>query len=97
MTLVVVLLLGLGAVLVVSAIETDPTTGKSVSVIQTAQDIWANNVNFAQPSVGIGNSGATGPGHNPGPGLGGAGGAFADTLAHRASLVREHVRFHYGA
>lgn len=50
MTLVVVLLLGLGAVLIVSAIETDPTTGKSVSVLQTVQQIWNDQIDFGQPA-----------------------------------------------
>ena len=58
MTLVVVLLLGLGSVLFISAIETDPTTGKSVSVIATIQQIWNNDVNFSQPA-GPGGGGGT--------------------------------------
>lgn len=51
MTLVVVLLFGLGSVLIISAIQTDPATGKSTSVIQTAQAIWADKVNFSQPAT----------------------------------------------
>ena len=54
----VVLLLGLGSVLVISAIETDPTTGKSISVIATIQQIWDNNINFSQPA-GPGGGGGT--------------------------------------
>jgi hypothetical protein len=50
MTLVVVLLLGLAAVLIVSAIETDPTTMKSVSVLGTIQQIWTDQVDFSQPA-----------------------------------------------
>lgn len=62
MTLVVVLLFGLGTVLIISAIETDPKTGKSVSVLQTIQDVWNNKVDFSQggpPAQGGG--GSTGP------------------------------------
>ena len=51
MTLVVVLLFGFGALLVISSIETDPTTGKSVSVLQTIGDVWNNRVDFSQPSA----------------------------------------------
>lgn len=51
MTLVVVLLFGFGALLVISAIETDPTTGKSVSVLQTIGDVWNNRVDFSQPGT----------------------------------------------
>ena len=58
MTLVVVLLLGLGSVLVISAIETDPTTKKSISVMTTIQQLWDNNVNFSQPA-GPGGGGGT--------------------------------------
>ena len=49
MTLVVVLMFGLGFVLIASAIETDPKTGKSVSITQTVSDIWNDNVDFSQP------------------------------------------------
>lgn len=59
MTLIVVLLFGLGSVLIVSAIETDPKTGKSVSVLQTIADVWNNRVDFSQPAAsgGGGSSG----------------------------------------
>lgn len=57
MTLVVVLMFGLGSVLVISAIETDPTTGKSVSVVQTIQDVWNNRVDFSQPSTSAATNG----------------------------------------
>ncbi len=58
MTLIVVLLWGLGAVLVISAIETDPKTGKSVSVLQTISDVWNNRLDFSQPAAaGGGGSG----------------------------------------
>lgn len=49
MTLLVVLMLGLGAVLIVSAFETDPGTGHSVPVLQTIADVWNNTVDFSQP------------------------------------------------
>ena len=51
MTLVVVLWFGLGVVLIVSAIETDPATGKSVSVLKTISDIWNDRVDFTQPAT----------------------------------------------
>ena len=84
MTLVVVLLLGLGSVLFISAIETDPTTGKSVSVIATIQQIWNNDVNFSQPA---------------GPGGGGGGTAktymaatVPATLTYQQALVQSHMQ-----
>lgn len=51
LTLVVVLLFGLGTVLIVSAIETDPTTGKSRSVTGTIADVWNNSLDFGQGIV----------------------------------------------
>ena len=80
MTLVVVLLLGLGSVLFISAIETDPTTGKSVSVPQTVQQLWNSQVNFSQP---------------PGPSSSGGGGGktyLADTLTYQQALVQSHMQ-----
>lgn len=65
MTLVVVLLLGLGAVLIVSAIETDPTTGKSVSVVKTIAEIWNDQVDFSQPAGPPAQSGNNGGGTVP--------------------------------
>lgn len=65
MTLVVVLLFGLGTVLILSAIETDPKTGKSVSVIQVIQDVWNNKVDFSQP----GSSSSDSSGSSSGGGL----------------------------
>lgn len=50
MTLLVVLMWGAGAILIVSAIETDPSTGQSVSVLQTVSDIWNDKVDFHQPA-----------------------------------------------
>lgn len=58
MTLVAILLFGLGAVLVMSAIETDKTTGKSVSVLQTISDVWNDRLDFSQPGQ-TGGSAAT--------------------------------------
>lgn len=49
MTLVALLLFGLGAVLIMSAIETDKTTGKSVSVLQTIVGVWNDKLDFSQP------------------------------------------------
>lgn len=66
MTLVVVLLFGLGSVLVISAIETDPTTGKSVSVLQTIQDVWNNKVDFSQPATTPGGGAAANGGGSAG-------------------------------
>jgi len=54
MTLLVVIILGAGMVLIASAIETDKTTGKSVSIIQTIKDIWNGGVDFSQPSMSQG-------------------------------------------
>jgi hypothetical protein len=54
MTTVVILLLGLGSVLIVSAIESNPD-GSDVSVIQTVKDVWDDTLNFQQgntPSAG---------------------------------------------
>lgn len=48
MTLFVVLLFGLGTVLIVSGYETDPATGKSVSIWNTVQLIWAGEITFAE-------------------------------------------------
>lgn len=50
MTTIVILLLGLGAVLLISSLETDPATGQSVSVLNTISDIWNDRVNFSQGS-----------------------------------------------
>ncbi len=52
MTLVVVLLFGLGSVLILSAIETDPATGKSVSVLLTIANVWNNKLDVSQPASG---------------------------------------------
>ncbi len=60
MTLIVVLLWGLGAVLIISAIETDPKTGKSVSVLQTISDVWNNRLDFSQPAAAGGGGSAGG-------------------------------------
>ena len=110
MTLLVVLLLGLGGVLVVSAIETDPGTGKSVSIMGTLGDIWNNTLDFSQPAMSQGFAGV--PAHREpepigtvnrppaSPGVGGALPAAASatdqSLAHRQSLVREWTRHTYG-
>lgn len=74
MTLLVVLMFGFGAVLIISAIETDPKTGKSVSITQTINDIWNNTVDFSQPAESGGNAGG-GQTANSGGG-GGGGGSF---------------------
>src|SRR5215471_2354771 len=69
MTLLVVLMWGFGTVLIISAMETDPATGHSVSVLQTIQDIWQNKLSFPSgESVDTG-----GPGHSPGAGRGATG------------------------
>jgi hypothetical protein len=60
LTLVVVLLFGLGSVLVMSAIETDPATGKSVSVLQTIANVWNNQLDFSQPASSGGGGGGGG-------------------------------------
>jgi hypothetical protein len=60
-TLVVVLLFGLGSVLIISAIQTDPATGKSTSVLATIQDVWNNKLDFTQPtSAPAANGGGSG-------------------------------------
>lgn len=60
MTLVVVLMFGLGGVLIASAVETDPKTGKSVSITQTISDIWNDKVDFSQPGGAASNGGGAG-------------------------------------
>lgn len=47
MTTLVILLLGLGAVLISSSLESNPD-GSDVSVLQTISDIWNDKVNFSQ-------------------------------------------------
>jgi hypothetical protein len=47
MTTVVILLLGLGAVLITSSIESTPN-GSDVSLLQTISDIWNDQVNVQQ-------------------------------------------------
>ena len=59
MTTVVILILGFGAILIISALETDPSTGNSVSVLQTISDVWNNKVSFAQPSSSTPGSAST--------------------------------------
>lgn len=62
MTTVVILLIGLGAVLLVSAFESNPD-GSDVSVIQAVTDIWNNNLNFSQTKpTGTGPSATVGTG-----------------------------------
>ena len=80
MTLVVVLLLGLGSVLFISAIETDPTTGKSVSVIATIQQIWSDQVDFGQPQ-GPGGGGGTAKTY-----------LVADVPTYQQALVQSHMQ-----
>lgn len=106
MTLVVVLLLGAGFVLIISAIETDPTTGRSVSVTKTISDIWNDRVSFQQPAVSTANpgssssssSGGTGqlPGTLPGGTLPGStilpGGTFLGGSAPAANLTGDAYR-----
>lgn len=40
MTTVIILMYGAGAILIISAISTDPTTGNSPSIIGTLLEIW---------------------------------------------------------
>ena len=47
MTTVVILILGGAAVLILSALESNPD-GSDVSVIQTVKDVWDDKLNFAQ-------------------------------------------------
>lgn len=103
MTTVVILMMGFGAILIISAIETDPTTGADVSVLQTFRDVWDNRLDFSQPS-----SGPSSPASGGGGGGGGGGsngglaqghlaplGTAAPSLAFRNDLVRHDVRYRY--
>lgn len=104
MTTVVILMIGFGAILIISAIETDPATGKDVSVTQTFRDVWDNQLDFSQPTPPPSSSGAAGstggqsgqssaitqPGILPG-------GTGAPSLGFRSDLVRHDVRYRYGA
>lgn len=103
MTLLVVLMLGAGVVLIVSSIQTDPTTGKSVSVLQTISNIWNNKLTGSQAGFAAGANAAAAlstanpnnPPNNP-PNTGGKGGATATGMgggdlsadAYRAAIVR---------
>lgn len=49
MTLIVLLLLGGGAVFILSAFTTDPATGHSESVVKTIADVWSDRVLVASP------------------------------------------------
>ena len=103
MTTVVILMMGFGAILIISAIETDPNTGNSVSVLQTISDVWNNRVSFTQPSMTTG-----GP---PASGGGGSSGGFGSRLppqpvtplgtaaqydAFRRDTVRHYIGRVYG-
>ena len=47
MTTVIILILGGAAVLIISAVESNPD-GSDVSIIQAVKDIWNDNLNFQQ-------------------------------------------------
>ena len=102
MTTVVILMIGFGAILIISAIETDPTTGKSVNVLQTMVDVWQDNLDFSQPTPPPSSGAASGKSGQPGqssaitqPGIL-PGGTAAPSLAFRSDLVRHDVRYRYG-
>lgn len=66
MTLLVVLLLGGGAVMILSALESNPD-GTDVSVLQTIKDIWNDNLSFKNQKItqGPNTSGGSSPSYNP--------------------------------
>lgn len=86
MTLLIVLMFGLGTVLIVSAIETDPATGNSISVLQTMQDVWNNDL----PSTG-GSGTQTPPGHGQQPQFGNMGGSAAYDR-YRSAVVQAYLQ-----
>jgi hypothetical protein len=108
MTLLVVLFLGAGAILVASAIESDPKTGENVSILKTLSGIWNNTADFSQPAQTQGNlspasngAGSTGSFGTPlATSAGGPGGTVnfvgsggaAGNVAYRQSVVRAWVQ-----
>lgn len=60
MTTVVILLLGFGAILIVSAIESNPD-GSDVSVLQTISDVWNDKLNFTQGNTNNSTNSGTPP------------------------------------
>ena len=97
MTRVIVLMLGTGVVLIVSSIETDPKTGKSVSILQTVSDIWNNNLpGTSSAGAGAGQAPAGGTPSNPG-GPGGqvpqfGSGGSANYGAYQAAVTQAYVQ-----
>lgn len=89
MTTVVILMIGFGAVLIISSLETDPTTGQPVSIVQTVQDIWNDDVNFSQtaPTTTTGNPPGTYPATNIVP----------DTGPNVQDAVGDYLRYRYGS
>lgn len=96
MTLLVVLMLGAGFVLIISAIETDPSTGKSISVLKTIGDIWNDRVSFQQPAISSGNPGSSSSSSSSGsPAWTAPFGGSAPTLssdAYRRAMVLAYVQ-----
>lgn len=95
-------MLGTGIVLIVSAIETDPKTGKSVSILQTVSDIWNNNLpgtssaSASSAGAGAGQAPAGGTPSNPG-GPGGqvpqfGSGGSANYGAYQAAVTQAYVQ-----
>lgn len=89
MTLLVVLMLGAGAVLILSAIQTDPATGQSVSVIQTIRNVWNNKLTPSQAGFNAGANAATAVATAT-PATGGAVNLTPD--AYRAAIVRAYIQ-----
>lgn len=85
MTTVVILMMGFGVILIISAIETDPATGNGMSVLQTFSDVWNNRVSFSQPGGATG--GATNaPSTQP---------AAAGTSVRQTYAVQHYIRSRY--
>lgn len=80
MTLIVVLLFGLGTVLIISSLE-------DVSVVQTIKDIWNNKpVTLTQPPAANG-GGSAGPFAFPNPN-----GGATIPLTYQQAVIASHIQ-----
>lgn len=71
MTTVIILMYGAGAILVISALSTDPNTGQSPSIIATLLEIWFGKGEMKSTAPGEGPAGSQQSAAHNQPGMAG--------------------------